>query len=405
MTEALAAAPQAVPIDPNAAPIPNPAESSVPQKEAPDEIGQPPSGKERKSIEQIIKDSHAKVTKEAAEKEAKPEPKAEGKDPAKPEAKAEPKAEPKAKEPAKEPAKASHGPDGKFVSTKEPEPGKEPAKPDAAQSPHREPPARFSADAKAEWETAPESVKAETHRAVRELEAGLGQYREAARAYEEIKDYDHLARQAGTTVRKAMEQYISLDMNLRSEDPAVQERAIAHIFQHAGVDPHEWAARLLDQPPEQRQTEQNQTIRELRDHITRLEQTVGGVTKTIQQQQATATIDSVAKFANDNPRFDELSAAGLEYNIQNILRSDLVPKDIAPQDRLQKAYELADRLNPSATKPEPLTPASEPAKEAGNKSIGGAPASGSDPAIPARKPDRPSSISENIKRAKAKVFA
>jgi hypothetical protein len=51
---------------------------------------------------------------------------------------------------------------------------------------HAEPPARFSADAKAAWATAPEAVRAETHRALKELSDGLSQYQQV---FEPLKPF------------------------------------------------------------------------------------------------------------------------------------------------------------------------------------------------------------------------
>lgn len=395
---------QPVPIDTGAARIPNPAETgNIPHSGEDGQRGQPQTGAERRSLDDIIKASVEKVTAKGEGKDLA------AKEPPKPAAEAKPKGEAGKDPDAKpEPAKPvrQQGPDGKFVSTKPAEQQAPAADPQRPSGPHAEPPARFSADAKAEWANAPESVRAETHRMHREFEQGYAKYREAAEAYNTVKDFDDYAKQQGGNLRQVLTNYASLEYALVKGDDAAKSEALSKVFQRAGINPREWAAHILGQTPDQRDAEHHSELTALRSEIASLKAAVGGVTTSIKQQQAATITEGVSAFAKDpaHPRFDELSDSRLEHNIQSLLRSNLVPQNLAPQARLQKAYELADRLNPAAQKPAPLTREhSPPAADAGTKSIAGSPANGSDPSLPARKKGQRTSIDDAIKRGRAAI--
>ncbi|KEY05144.1 hypothetical protein [Brucella inopinata] len=56
-----------------------------------------------------------------------------------------------------------------------------------------EAPQRFHDVAKQEWANTPESVRAEVHRSISELENGLNKYRQSHEKYEAIREYDDMA--------------------------------------------------------------------------------------------------------------------------------------------------------------------------------------------------------------------
>jgi len=368
--------------EPNVAPIneapasqANPIDSSGPEK-APEPVEQPkPPATAREALDRAV----AKV--EAKAKEA---PKSVD---AKPEAKVEPKAD------------QPRGENGKFAPKVEPSAQVEQkaapvveqlAKPTA----YGEAPKRYSEAAKAEWANAPESVRAEAHRAVTEMERGLSQYREVV---EPLKPYLELAKQNNTTINKALDQYIGLERALKSSDMNQKQAGIEEVFRHAGINPRDWAAQLLNQSPDQVQSQQDSTIRELRQEIAGLKQQIGGVTQTFQQQREKSTLDEINKFASapEHARFEEL-ADDIAFFMKSGRASDL-----------SEAYELAERLNPApiaqlATKQEPVIPA-QPAAEVqpkGSKSISGAPSQGSNPG--AKRPPAKSNR-EALQRAFAAV--
>lgn len=354
---------------------PNPVESSGPEKAPEAVVETKPSA----TVKDAIVKAEAKL-KEAPKDAQKP---------------VEAKTEPKPRDET-----------GKFASTKPAEPAQttQPAAPvdqkpvAAAEQPGKptqfsEAPKRFSDEAKTHWATAPEPVRAEIHRAVKELEGGISQYREVV---EPLKPYMQLAQQHGTTISKALDQYIGIERALKSSDPAHKNAALADVFQTAGINPREWAAQLLGQSPDQVASEQDATIRELRQHIGRLEQQIGGVTQNIQKQREQATLAEINKFAEAHPRFEEL-AGDIAFFMESGRTSDL-----------SEAYELAERLNPAplqalaASAQAPVIPAqpSADAQPKGTKSISGAPSPGSSPA--AKRGPSPS-IRDALKTAMARA--
>jgi len=382
MTDAPGAAPAAPePVSAPAATIeapvtpPNPVESSGPEK-APEPVEVKPSA----TVKEAIAKADAKLKE--APKDTKPIE-------AKPAAKAEVKPEPKARDEAgKFAAKATQDSQPPApVESKAAPVAEQPAKPTA----FHEAPKRFSDDAKASWQSAPEPVRAEIHRAVKELETGLNQYRETI---EPLKPYMQLAQQHNTTIDKALNQYISLERALKSSDQTQKNAALNDVFQAAGLNPREWAAQILNQTPDQVQSQQDNVIRELRTQINQLQQQVGNVTQTFETQRQDATHAEVTKFASDpaHSRFDEL-ADDIAFFLQTRCPGDL-----------PKAYELAERLNPAPSKAPvetPVIPAiAADAHTKGSKSISGSPSPGSSPA--AKKTPSPS-IRGALERAMAQA--
>jgi hypothetical protein len=303
--------------------------------------------------------------------EAKPAPEAKGESEAKPE--------------------RQRGPDGKFMpaeGAKAAKAGevsvttetKDAAKPEIKLNGHfSDPPTRFSPEAKAAWKEAPEPVRAEVHRAFREMEQGIAKIRDDATAYADLKDYDALAKQHGTTIRATMDQYLRLSQTLQSRDPMP---AIQELLRHAGMTVQDLVAHVSGQQPEQASAGAAREIMELRNQVGQLQNQLQGelgqVKSTLQQQQAQGLLGEIQQFASDKPRFDELSM------------------EIAAQVRagypLDEAYVRAERLNPLPAAPAPPTAAQtgtpaaaqtgthDPmAQTRGSLSITGAPAAGSDP--------------------------
>lgn len=313
-----------------------------------------------------------------------------------PEAKPAPEAEAK--------PERQRGPDGKFlpaegtkavkagdvsVTTETKDAAKTEGKPEIKLNGHySDPPTRFSPEAKATWKEAPEPVRAEVHRAFREWEQGIQKYRDDATAYADLKDYDALAKQHGTTIRATMDQYLRLSQTLQSRDPMP---AIQELLRHAGMTVQDLVAHVSGQQPEQASAGAAREIMELRNQVGQLQQQLQGelgqVKSTLQQQQQQGLLGEIQQFAADKPRFDELSM------------------EIAAQVRagynLDEAYVRAERLNPLPAAPLPpaaaqtgahptaaqtgnppaaQTGAHDPmAQTRGSLSVTGAPAAGSDP--------------------------
>lgn len=366
----------AAPAESNAAPIPSEAPahtnalgSQTPNPERPQE---PVEAKPAKPVEKpsdkaegpskTAGDAIRRAQEKLAAKEAEQAK-------TKPEAKAEPKAEPKPDNKSEGPERA-RAEDGKFASQKPAEPQQ--AQPQAAPDPAKprfEAPSRFSPDAKAAWETAPDAVKAEATRAIRELEEGHRKYKASHEAYQEVRQFDEIARKNGGNLKASLEKVVDIETAF-SRNPI---EGFQKVADHFGIDMRAVAAHVLGRSPQEVQSEQDTTIRQLKSQVERLTQELGGVTKTFQEQRTTEVLSQVEAFAKDHPRFDELSD-DIGFFLENKRASTLL-----------EAYEMAERLNPAPSSASAYQPVSQaplqpaPLSPAGQKSITGAPASGSDP--------------------------
>jgi hypothetical protein len=260
------------------------------------------------------------------------------------------------------------------------------------------PPARFSPAAKEKWAEAPEEVRAETERAVKELTAGFEKHRAAAERDSSLNEYHDLAAKGGTDVKTALSKYVGME-NLLRQDVV---KGFAEICKNAGLNLHDVAAKILNQAPDEARSQSDATIRDLTARLERAEAAVGTIHQERQQAVTETTTASVAKFAAENPRFEELSD-----DIAFFLKTRT--KDLA------EAYKLAERLNPASVIPAPapapaavassapaaalklVPPALSSSSDAGSKSIAGTPTAGSDPVR--KQPSN--SIREAIRKATA----
>ncbi len=165
------------------------------------------------------------------------------------------------------------------------------------------PPARFSTDAKAAWDTAPETVRAEVSRLEREFTAGFAKYKIAAERDASLAEFHDMAAKGGTTVKEALSKYVNMENQLRA-DPI---KGLELIAQNVGLSLRDVAAQVLGLTPDQG------------------------------RGAADTTHESVTKFAADpaHPRFEELSE-DIAFFLTSGRTNDLA-----------EAYTLAERLSPS----------------------------------------------------------
>ena len=86
-----------------------------------------------------------------------------------------------------------------------------PVEPPKVETKYPAPPSRFKIAAE-DWAKVPESVKAETDRALREMENGFGKYKENAERWAELQEYERLAREHyNAPLKDVMGHYAKLD--------------------------------------------------------------------------------------------------------------------------------------------------------------------------------------------------
>jgi hypothetical protein len=172
------------------------------------------------------------------------------------------------------------------------------------------PPARFSTNAKAAWDTAPETVRAEVLRMEKEFIAGFAKYKTAAERDASLTEFHLMAAKGRTTVKDALSKYVNMENLLRADTV----KGLELICQNVGMSLREVAGKVL------------------------------GLTT----NEGNTTTEMVTKFASDpaNSRFEELAD-----DIAFFLKTRT--KDLA------EAYKLAERLNPAPAAQAPATQTEE----------------------------------------------
>jgi len=351
-------------------------------------------GKESNSPADVMEAELARLKGEDAEKgdgEKKPEPKDEKADKAKDADKA--KVEDKAK--AEEKPEKARGNDGKFAKGDGDKPDAkavegEAAKPateragqdDTRQSEgrkHTEPPARFLPEARTKWANVPNEVKTEVHRVTAEYDAELERVRPAAEAYESVKEYDEMAKSAGTTMKDAMRNYVEIDKLLLS-NPA---QGFARIMQSIGITPQQLVQEITKNPQAFQLAPQQPSPQP--------QQQVSPEVQRLQQENQELRHDAIVRAAQ--PIIDAFAADHADFSekwptMQAIIRSGVITElygtGLTPAQRLAEAYRMAGGNAPSQSAPQALpdhsdASAARPAKpDAGTKSVRGAPNDGDD---------------------------
>jgi hypothetical protein len=260
-------------------------------------------------------------------------------------------------------------------------------------TPYREPPPRLHERAKAEWSVTPESVRGEMHRMHTEFARAYQRYKPEVEAFQAVKPYHELARQQGTTLDRALNNYVSMESKLRADPVAGLDTIVNNLNlrtpdgQRIGLRDIAW--HVLNQSPEQHQLLQAQNSQSAQSQqIGQLHQAVSTLASGIQQMQYQArfsqTRSALDRYADAHPRFDELGP--------------LIEQEIKLGFDLDTAYRRAEMLRPATHAAQTRTPTAQTRTAA--KSISGAPAGPSNGAARRDKPvGRREAIASAIKRA------
>ena len=333
---------------------------------------QPLEPEKPKSVAESVKDAIAKVEKAEAE-------------PAKAEVKAEPAKADAKPVTLKEPNVAADKPDtatGQEGVDKPPSEGKQ-----------VNAPARLLPKAREVWANTPREVRAEFDRFEREFETEREVHREAKQFHEELKEYRELASKAGTTVPHALKRYVEFDKQISADfgqgvaaiardQGKTAAEAVASLIRGLGSTPEQYAKHVLanpqahqmpqGQPQQQQQRPANDPVLQ---KVTQLEQELQQQREEQARERVSASI--IEPFAAEHPRFAEL-----QDDIAKLLQTGMIPESLSPAERLEVAYDMAERLKPSlyrqpAAFADPDLDAEATKVAAGKKSISGAPGNGS----------------------------
>lgn len=378
---------------PNEKPLSDAAFEAPPAEPAKPEEPKAPTTREAitKALDAAEQDKETKAKADAAAEDAKAKA-AEAKDP------------PKAEKPRAE--------DGKFAKPDEPKGEPDKAEQGVAEKPatgqegdgtrqsegrkHVEPPARFLPEARTKWANVPNEVKTEVQRVTQEYEAELATAKESASKFDEIKQFDDLARQNGrggvkesltklVQIEQALAKspVIGLEMILREVGPRKADGSPLSLYdvaQHvAKLSPEQYQQNMRGaaQPQQAQQRQADPQVSALAKEI-----------QALRSEIATSKISPVLeRFAADRPDYHQL-----QPQIAEVLKSGVVEKlygtGLSPEQKLDQAYRIAGGQGPSSrSAPEPIAPSpadatpDRPVDPAGLKSVRGAPSAGHDPAV------------------------
>lgn len=281
----------------------------------------------------------------------------------------------------------------------------QPAKPVAKlpeNAPYRDPPQRMADHAKAEWANAPESVRGEVYRMHEEFGRAYQQYRGDHETMNRLRPFHQLATQQGTTLEKALSNYVGIEQKLRADPIAALDQIVNNLGlkdpqsgQRIGL--RDIAYHVLSQSPEQLQMVQHgnaqsaaqQQLQAMRQEMAALRNSLYQMHN---QQQFTMTRAGIDQFADAHPRFDELG--------------DLIKAELEHGYDLPTAYRRAELLRPASHAAQ--TRAQPAQTRTSDRSISGAPASAPNGnGTTARKSDKPverrTAIANAIGRARGSL--
>jgi hypothetical protein len=197
-------------------------------------------------------------------------------------------------------------------------------------------------------------------------------YRGAAEAMQPIARFHQMAQQQGTTLERALTNYVSMEHKLRSDiigglDAIVNNIGMQIPDGQGGTrraDLRDIAYTVLSQSPDQHKMVQNQNAQTAASHqIGALHQEITALKGHLQQmhtrQQFTYTRSAVDQFAEGHPRFDELG--------------DLIEGELRLGFDLDTAYRRAELLRPTTQAAQTRTASAQ--TRSIDRSISGSPAS------------------------------
>jgi len=213
-----------------------------------------------------------------------------------------------------------------------------------------------------------------------------------------IRHYHDMAQKHGTTLDRALNNYVSMEEKLRTDVIGGLDVIVNNLNlrtadgQKLGL--RDIAYHIATQSPEALQQVQSRNAQGAQSHqIGALHQKIEGLESTLQRmhytQQFTQTRSAVDQYADDpaHPRFDELG--------------DLIEQELAFGYDLDTAYRRAELLRPASGNARAAQTRNPPAQTRSDKSIYGAPESApTNGATRSRseKPSRRASIQNAISR-------
>jgi hypothetical protein len=224
-----------------------------------------------------------------------------------------------------------------------------------ANAPYAAPPPRMAEHAKREWAAAPESVRGEVYRMHDEFGKAYQAYRGAHDAFQPIARFHQMAQEHGTTLEKALTNYVGIEQKLRSDpiaalDTIVNNLGLTDPQTNQRIGLRDIAYTVLSQSPEQlRQLQMGNQQTAASHQIGALHQEISGLKQQLQQwqtvQQYSYTRSAVDQFAQSHPRVDELGEA--------------IASELRLGFDIETAYQRAELLHPATPGAQTAAPSAQ----------------------------------------------
>ena len=219
------------------------------------------------------------------------------------------------------------------------------AKVEATAAPPVGPPPGWSIKSKSEWDKLPEHIRADMVKRETEVSQGFAQYS----GMKELQPYVEMARQGGTTLKAALDNYVGIERLLR-QDPF---RAITQIANNIGIRPEQLVTGLSlhlgvqsnghAQPQEGQPTGLppevlQQYFNPLHQEVSQLKQLLSNQQQEAEARAASALNSTLSRFqADPSHRYYE----NVRAKMAQLIKAEVVPATGDDMADLKAAYELA----------------------------------------------------------------
>ncbi|RPH75990.1 hypothetical protein EHM76_00115 [bacterium] len=214
-------------------------------------------------------------------------------------------------------------------------------------APFRDAPPRMDETARAEWHATPESVRGAVHRMHHEFGRAYEQYRGDHETMKTIRPFERLARTQGTTLQRALTNYVNMETKLRNDPVGGLDVIVNNLNlrtpEGQQLTLHDIAWNVVNQTPEQQQILQARNaqaaqLHQLKQAQARIAQLEKHAQAMQYQQQFVHTRGALDQYATSHPRLDELG--------------DLIEQEIKLGFDLDTAYRRAELLRPGTQAPQ-----------------------------------------------------
>lgn len=250
-------------------------------------------------------------------------------------------------------------------------PGQQPHRQLPEGAPARDPLPRMTDKAKADWHATPDTVRVDMHRMHNEFSRAYQAYRADHEEMNRIRPFHDMAREHGTTLDRALQNYVGMEHKLRNDLVGGLDLIVSNLNlqtpegRKLGLMDVAW--HIVNQTPEQHQLLQSKNRMMAQSHqLQAAQQRIAALEKHHQQMQYTAafhqTRGAVDQYAASHPRLDELA--------------DLIENEVKLGFDLDTAYRRAELLRPASTAAQTRNSTTTAQTRTSDRSISGAPDGG-----------------------------